>query len=512
MAFSRRKFLVGVGGAMVGLPFLEGLVPKEARANELIANPKPYALFYRRGNGVQQSIFDRNSYPSQDGYGNSMPREPERWWPMQDASTSFPFGALPGNFGPISALSEIDAYAAKTTLIKGLRHPYGTENGHPEGAAQGLTGAGVKYANDQPDFQSCLSLGESLDNYIARSLTPANPESLYMGVMTGGTGGLSWIREGATIFPRAAEENLLKIYNDIFYPFTQPQGALDLIKNQRKSVNDLVRADITSLRNDPRMSKADQDRLSLHLNAIRETEIALGACLVPGTLLSDVQNYDPNSINAKVTVIGKLAALAIACGVRQSVLVNIGVPQDIIQYSDVPGAGGFEFHAISHRQKTENDLNPPPGFSSTAQALHHQIDRYHLKQFKVILDLLNQYDIPGGKTLVDAGANVHFSDLGSGQHIITQLPYLYVGGVSGKLVTGQYINEDKQYLVKFLNTIGAAVGCKNKLGGPLDDLNADNNNHRSKNYCWNYYDVPQPPNPTDGKPPITGRLDSLIVP
>ncbi len=512
MAFSRRKFLLGLGGAAVGLPFLEGLVPKEARAAN---GPKPYALFYRRGNGVQQSIFTHDSYPASGWYTPKDVPEPERWWPMQNASTPYPYGAL-ATFGPISALNELEAYVSRTTLVRGLRHPYGTENGHPEGAAQGLTGAGVKYPNDQPNFQNCLPLGESLDNLIARQLTPAHPESLYMGVMTGGTGGLSWIKQGATIFPRSAEENLLNIYNEIFLPYLTPDAARELLVKQRKSVNDLVRADIQSLRSDPRMSKADQDRLSVHLNAIRETEVALVACSDVPTLQalgSAVSGYDHSSITATVGVIGKLAALAIACGVRQSVLVNIGVPQDIINYTEVPGAAAYEFHAISHRQVTEIDETP----LAAAQGLHHKIDRYHLQQFRAILDLLSAYPAVNGKTLVDVGVNVHFSDIGSGQHIVTQLPYLYVGGVSDKLVTGQYIQEDKQYLVKFLNTIGAAVGCMNEAGnGPLDDLNAGNNNYRSKNYCSDYYFQPadypahQWVSPADGKPPITGRLASLI--
>ena len=56
MAFSRRKFLIGVGGAVVGLPFLEGLVPKEARAD---TGPPPFALFYRRANGEHRCEKER---------------------------------------------------------------------------------------------------------------------------------------------------------------------------------------------------------------------------------------------------------------------------------------------------------------------------------------------------------------------------------------------------------------------------------------------------------------------
>ena len=122
MAFSRRKFLVGVGGAVVGLPFLEGLVPKEARAD---AAPPPFALFYRRGNGVQQRIFDRNSYPSSGFYTQTSTPEPERWWPvMADGTTPYAYGAL-STLGPVSAMNELESYVSKMTIVKGLRHPYG---------------------------------------------------------------------------------------------------------------------------------------------------------------------------------------------------------------------------------------------------------------------------------------------------------------------------------------------------------------------------------------------------
>lgn len=513
-AFSRRNFLVGIGGAVVGLPFLEGLVPKEARA---AAGAQPYALFYRRANGVQQAIFSRNSYPNVPGvsinYGDA--REPERWWPTVDGTTSGapgPFGALTAaSFGANTALGEMAAYYAKTTLVKGLRHPYGTENGHPEGAAQGLTGAGVLYPADQPSFQNCSSLGESLDNYIARQLTPDNPESMYMGVLTRNEAGLSWIKEGQTVFPRAAEQSLINIYNDIFLPFTSPAATRELLFKQRKSVNDLVRSDIDSLKNDPRLSKADQDRLQKHLSSIRDTETAL-TCAVPGGLIGAVntaegRRSDSAYISATIDAMASLAVLAISCGVRRSVLINTGLAQDVIQYTEVGGgAESYEFHAISHRQVAENNGTP----LAIAQALHHQIDRFHVRNFKKVLDKLSAVDIGSGQTLLDAGVSVHFSDLGAGQHTCTELPYLYVGGASGKLVTGQYYNANREYLVKFLNTIGAAVGCKNKAGTALlNDLNADNNNYRSKNYCPTYY-FANSPAPADGAPPIVGRLDDLL--
>src|SRR5689334_22928066 len=124
MAFTRRNFLVGIGGAIVGLPFLEGLASKErtARADAPAAVPS-YALFYRRGNGVQQATYSRNSYPTASSppryWTQQDPQETERWWPMANASTPIPFGAL-ATFGPISAMNELESYVSKCTVIRGL--------------------------------------------------------------------------------------------------------------------------------------------------------------------------------------------------------------------------------------------------------------------------------------------------------------------------------------------------------------------------------------------------------
>ena len=58
MNFNRRKLLIGIGGAIVGLPYLEGLVRKGA----LDHGPATFALFYRRANGVQQDIGGRAGF------------------------------------------------------------------------------------------------------------------------------------------------------------------------------------------------------------------------------------------------------------------------------------------------------------------------------------------------------------------------------------------------------------------------------------------------------------------
>ena len=129
MPVNRRRFLIGIGGAIVGLPYLESL----ARRAFVHNYPAPFALFYRRANGVQQALFNRNDS-----------QEPERWFP------NLPYGAITSSAlaAPPSqpqgcALSELSSYASRLAIIRGLRHVVtGTLNGHREGFIQGLTGAG----------------------------------------------------------------------------------------------------------------------------------------------------------------------------------------------------------------------------------------------------------------------------------------------------------------------------------------------------------------------------------
>lgn len=545
MAFSRRKFLLGLGGVAVGLPFFEGLAEKDAKAAQGLP---PFALFYRRGNGVQQAVYDRNSWlPDSGWYKHSANQEKERWWPMEDDGvTAIPFGAL--RLGNVSAMSALSAFTSRMTVIKGLRHPYGTENGHPEGAVQGLTGAGVKYLDtkDTPDIAGCYPLGESLDNRIASELSNgAQKTSLYMGYATQGDHFISWQKAGtSSLVARTCIEDPRAIFASLFSGVTGDQATQNALLAQSKSVNDLVRDDINRLKNDPRMSKNDLNLLDLHLSGIRDLEIATGACDVTKVtqLGTDVNTWTSSAmITETINLFARLAALAIQCGVRQSVLVNIGLHQDVTQYYEVapiPTVGQYPFHAISHRLTA--DASGAPSLAAGSD-YHNSIDIYHLKQFLTMLTELDKY--PGGvdgQTLLDRGVSVHFSDLGSGQHINSLLPYLYVGSAGGTLKTGQYVNKDKEFLVKFLNTIGAAVGCKNASGGPLDDFNSvngilppgstdsdggltpvnggvrPNNNYLTRNYSNTYYWQNPTANytyaaPADGKAPITGKFDDLLM-
>ena len=65
---NRRRFLAGVGGAMVALPVLESVKFLGGRAANASGETNPvYSVFIRQGNGCQQDIESRG--------------EPDRFWP-----------------------------------------------------------------------------------------------------------------------------------------------------------------------------------------------------------------------------------------------------------------------------------------------------------------------------------------------------------------------------------------------------------------------------------------------
>jgi hypothetical protein len=64
---------------------------------------------------------------------------------------------------------------------------------------------------------------------------------------------------------------------------------------------------------------------------------------------------------------------------------------------------------------------------------------------------------------------VWLNDNADKYHGFRKVPYILAGGAADYLKTGQFVDV-KITNNKLLNTIGAAVGCTNSQGGPLDDF------------------------------------------
>jgi hypothetical protein len=449
----RRIFLRGAAGVVVGLPLLESFMPKRASAQEMQVR---YAIFFRQGNGVQQGM-----------NGD----EPDRFWPTQLGSLSTASMQADGD----QAVNVLAEHAAKLLIVKGLRYDgLGVDVGcgHSRGGVLCLTAA----KPDGKNIEKALALGESIDNRIVRELQQVGQEPLTLrsGPRSGYLDDVLSYRGPSD--RRTAEQNPYNAYKALFGVDDGSQSEQDLVKTRRSSVNDFVRSELSSLLANPRLSKDDRYRLEHHQQAIRDLEVGL-TCKLPPELLSPISGLDnddstSNELVDDVTHMQmQVIGLAVACGLTRAATLQVGNGNDQTQYT-INGQKYERFHHISHRINGDGSEGSA---IENADVKHHDVDKHFAGYFKYLIEQLASYTTPTG-TVLDEGVSVWLNDLSTGPpHGSNNLPYVLAGGAGGFLKTGVYVDAAggaKELMPhnRFLSTIGAAVGCKNEAGAPLDNF------------------------------------------
>lgn len=453
----RRLFLRGAASVVVGLPLLESFLPKGAQAQ---ASVHKFAIFVRQGNGVQQSL------NAQDGRA----AEPDRFWPTKLGALSSAGMKADGD----QTVNVLADFAAKLLIVRGceMRAIQDAGCGHSSGGLLCLTAASA----DGKNVEKALALGESIDNRIERELSGqgrepltlrAGPRSSYLDDV------LSYRAAGNR---RTAESNPYSAYKALFGLSVGVDDAQKLAL-KRKSVNDLVRGEIARLLSNAKLSKADRERIEQHQQAIRDLEVGMQCALAPEQLdpLSKITTNQAQSdsyVLETVRLQSQVIALAVACGKVHAATLQIGNGNDATQYT-IGGQKYERFHHISHRINADGSEGTP---IADADLKHHNIDKLFASLFKELLIALDARKTPTG-TLLDDGVAVWLNDLSNGPpHSTRNMPYVCAGGAGGALKTGVYVDAGNmamnKYVThnKFLNTIGAAVGCKNGAGAPLDDF------------------------------------------
>jgi hypothetical protein len=171
LGVNRRTVLRGAGGLMLGLPVLEGLLPRNASALE--ASPTPFVLIVVSDNGVVQAGTDL-------GGGG----EPEMFWPTQSGPLTTA-GMLADK--PTRSTGELADYADKLLIVRGVNLPYSSTGcSHSAADAQLLTSAKITAGGT-----NALATGPSVDTAIALAKNPPgrDPLVLHSGMFApGGTG------------------------------------------------------------------------------------------------------------------------------------------------------------------------------------------------------------------------------------------------------------------------------------------------------------------------------------
>jgi hypothetical protein len=456
---ARRNFLRGVGGAFLGLPWLEALDGRVAHAQSS-AIP-PFAIFFRQADGVASA---QNT--------GEIGAEPERFWPRNE-------GALDTANLEGRALGELAGYSNRLLVVGNANmenFPYG--DGHARGALQLLTARGpvIPYRGGYSEAN-----GESLDHRIGRELNGNGNDSLFL--HTGSTGG--WLggpcisyrgpgnRRSALVDPASAYRVLTGGQPGV------PQEVLLRQGRRQHSINDRVRLELQALLARPELSLADRERLDLHLSSVRDLEISL-SCRLDTSLEQKLAGAVRNTLDGDIVLANArlhmdIAALAVACGHTRAVTIQVGNGNDgETRYRD-PKSGALmegNFHYVSHRRLSHDGSGTIiPG----SDLLHHEIDLQFARTFRYLLERLDQYQFPQG-SLLDAGMAIWMNDLGNGPaHSSQNCPCIIAGGAGGLLKQGQFIRVSGGKLGvsnhgRLLNTLGSAAGLRTTSGELIADF------------------------------------------
>jgi len=228
----------------------------------------------------------------------------------------------------------------------------------------------------------------------------------------------------------------------------------------RKSVNDLVRGELTSLMNNSALSSDDKMRLQQHFQSIRDVEVGMTnvglMCSMGGVDTAALNNYKSSvaySTNGMIETLALLhmqvTAIAFACNYNRVAVMQWGDGTDGTHYPGVPSAvGSWSFHQISHRVMSDSNTGNDP----TAKSAHHGIDIVRMQTLAKGLDVFNAHGLANNSQVM---WTTHISDGPS--HSGRNVFHIIWGNAGGFLKTGQYIDAGSVTNNKLHNTLITAA-------------------------------------------------------
>jgi hypothetical protein len=439
-AINRRAFLTGGGLVAVGLPFLEGLPSRSAWAQDAA----PVFTFFVVG---QNGVVGKNFFPSATG-----------------ALTT---AGLAGASG--IATSVLSPHAPNLLFLKGLNYvrPGPQSCGHAEGNIQTLTGL-APGANGNQGYAA----GPSADTLIAKAIGGPDPLALYSGAKGFIAERISFKAAGAGQV-RAADVNPYLLYSKVVGlpqsmptdPGTPMDPVTDAIATKRKSVNDFVMAELTSLMNMSALSAADKLRLDNHFQAIRDFEMNMGtmnppvvpggACSMAGIPTAEYEamasgfRFDGAKMETYVRLHMQIMAVAFGCNYSRVATLQWGDGTDGTKYNVPSNSGlGWTFHQLSHR--IQDDV--ASGNNPTAEAAHHEVDTLRMQTFLAGLDAFKAHGLENNAQIVWTNT------LADGpSHSTRGVPMIVWGSGGGYLKQATYIDTAGTQNAQVLNTLMAAA-------------------------------------------------------
>ena len=458
----RRGFLRGLGGVMVGLPFLEALAARKVGAQSTVL--KRFGVFFTC-NGVNMA----------------------RWFP------NGAYGALSDAHLTGTANEPLLPHRSKLLFPRGVHmtpRGYDRDGGggddHGKGMAHKLT---ASFA----DTEQWLALGPSVDHVIAEAVNPSGRAALNLSVgRRGNYKGMDYISYTGSQQAVAALNNPWNAYSAFMnLGSTAPGGgeAEARVRERRQSVLDLVQQDFDDLKRGP-LSSADKQKLDAHFTAIREIETTMstnGVSCLDDDVRDRAQAYegaDERDIGAdgQYPLLADLQvdimAIALACDATRVATVHFG-----------QGAGGptfrwdgmmheYNHHKLSHGKvrddcfgdSTDDGCDNVTGYED----MLFDIDRWHAGKLARLLARLDSYEEADGKTALDNSVILSTNELSDGKaHSYMDLPYILAGSCGGYFKQDEYVllgegtayDDQRAPHNKLLNTLVNAMGIESDWFG-----------------------------------------------
>lgn len=398
---SRRRFLYGAAGVTLGLPLLESIGSGPALAQDGMG-PRAFLNFHC-SSGV----------------------ETDRFWPAPGRLDAAAFAG--------KGMEPVAGFASRMLIPRGVHgYPVGTWTGHLEGTCQALTAAPLRDGG---------AAARSIDQIIAQHLTRKEAFVLKPGGRDGGVPEFNSISYLAPGQQAAAESDPARAYRSLVGLVTEPVAsagseAVERLALRRQSVIDLVRAEFEDLRRLD-LSNADREKLDAHFTLIRDVEMELGdpqtvECKLDADAVAALDALNPERVEANenfpdsARLHVKIAALSLACGYTQSVVLQWGAA--------VAGSPLYQWDGMSHQYRHHPLSHGTTGDNGGAEVSGYKdmlfdIDRWNMAEFAKLLELLDGYAEADGKTLLDHILVLYTNEFSHGQgHTTGDLPLAILGG------------------------------------------------------------------------------------
>ena len=460
----RRAFLRGLGGLAVGLPFLEAVAPKTARADAPKA-PKRFIVMYTSNGTVL-----KNFRPTSLGSDFEM--------------------------SPILTPLDTALLRPKLSVLSGIRMA-SAQSVHGNAHANGITSmlVGRPFAEVEPTEFGDVGWGSgiSFDQFLAKRLADEGQlASIELGVQTQTYGNfysyMSYGEGGGSTNAVVSDDDPRNVFQRLFANVpdgTAAAAELEKALNRRKSVLDFVQEDFSALKG--KLGKDDQARLDKHADLIRDLETRLhvgSVCEKP-----EAPDFGDDDImkNDQFPTIGRtqmdLLAAALACDVTRVGTLQWSCAQSSVSFNDFveanyEGLHPSYHHGLSHLSTASNNDDPSAIEQQAMDALT-KIGTFFSGELAHLASRLAEFEEEDGSTVLDNTTILWTSEIAEGPtHSFDDMPYVLLGDLGGALRPGHYdFHNDRSHNDLFITIAQAAgatdvttFGGEEFVQGPLEEL------------------------------------------